>query len=208
MRFLLIEASTERAMVAISQDKQILFHAPFPFGYHNSRHLLPEIERGMKEQKLVLSDFDAIAVGIGPGSYTGMRVGAMTAKALSFATSLPLIGICTLHTFVSSRTGSYAVLIDAKMGGAYLVDKPGGTPQIVPLDQLGGLLASVSTLVTPSATHLKAKMDALYPNQVWEWEESAPNPSHMASIAEAKFKQGAYTQDGHLDLLYLKHWTN
>lgn len=197
---LLIESSTERAMVAIVEGGQILFHAELPFGYQHSRHLMPQIDKGLRLVKRTLQDMEAIAVGIGPGSFTGIRVGAMAAKALSFAASVPLVGICTLKTFIPAEGGEYTSLIDAKMGGAY-VSLNGADAEIMPLEQLGERLAG--RLVTPHASLLKQKFERLYPGSSWIWEEAAPNPLKMASLARHKLAAGEYTIDGHLELLYL-----
>lgn len=191
---LLIETSTERAMVAIVKGEKLLFHAALPFGFQHSRYLLPQIDAGLK-----ISKIEAIAVGIGPGSYTGMRVGAMTAKTLAYASKIPLVGICTLHTFHAKAP----VLIDAKIGGCYLAIGENAA-EVLPLDQLYNRLQGLSHLVTPHATPLKAKLDLLYPNNPWQWEELAPNPLRMASLAARKLANGEFTLDGHLELLYLR----
>lgn len=187
-------------MVAIVDGEEILFHVDLPFGYQHSRHLVPQIDLGLRTLNRTLQQMEAIAVGIGPGSFTGLRVGAMTAKALSFAASVPLVGVCSLHTFVPATQEPYTNLIDAKIGGAY-VSFNGADPEIWPLEQLGERLTG--RLVTPSAAQLKPKMERLYPGNAWIWEEAAPDPLHMASLAQDKFSRGEYTLDGHLDLLYL-----
>ncbi len=204
MPILLIETSTERAMVALAKEDRLLFHADIPFGLQNSRHLIPQIDAGLRQLHLTMRQIRAIAVGMGPGSYTGMRVGAMTAKMLAFASSLPLIGICTLHTFISAKEAPFASLIDAKMGGAYVATGREGPPEVVPLEQLGSRLQEGCTLVTPNATKLKPQLTQLYPDKEWQWEEAAPNPLYMALLAQRKLAAGAYTVDGHLELLYLR----
>ncbi|MCE5319122.1 MAG: tRNA (adenosine(37)-N6)-threonylcarbamoyltransferase complex dimerization subunit type 1 TsaB [Parachlamydia sp.] len=200
--YLLIESSTERAMVAIVDEEKILFHVDLPFGYQHSRYLVPQIDLGLRQLNLTLRQMEAIAVGIGPGSFTGLRVGAMTAKALSFASSVPLVGVCTLHTFIPAQEAAYASIIDAKMGGAYLAIQ-GNHPEILPLDQLGGRLGDELLLVTPSAAQLQPKLARLYPDRAWVWEETAPNPLRMAALARHKFARGEYTLDGHIELSYM-----
>lgn len=187
-------------MVAIVEGEEILFHVDLPFGYQHSRHLVPQIDLGLRRINRTLQQIEAIAVGIGPGSFTGLRVGAMTAKALSFAASVPLVGVCTLHTFIPSSEGDYASLIDAKMGGAY-ASFNGSEPEILPLELLGERLDC--RIVTPSAAQLKPKLEHLYPEKAWIWEEASPNPVRMADVAKKKISRGEYTVDGHLQLIYL-----
>ena len=121
MLTLLIEASTERGMIAILDKENILFHEELPFGYNNSKYLLPTIEKALHVTNLSVKQLSTIAVGIGPGSYTGIRIAAATAKALSYACKIPLVGICTLEGFVPNRDGSFATIIDAKISGTYLI---------------------------------------------------------------------------------------
>lgn len=204
MALLLIEASTERAMVALAKGDDLLFHADLPFGYQHSRHLIPLIDSGLRQLNFSMRDIEAVAVGVGPGSYTGIRVGAMTAKTLSFAGGLPLVGICTLHTFVPSHEGIYASIIDAKVGGAYLAVGKRGPPEVLPLESLGSRLEAGCTLVTPSAVRLQSELSKLYPEKGWQWEEAAPNPMRMAALAREKLAAGEYTVDGHLELIYLR----
>ena len=87
---LLIDTATERGIVSIFDQETQLFHADLPYGLNNSKHLLPKIQEGLLSLGLEPKDLHCIACGTGPGSYTGMRVGAMTAKTLSFALEIPL----------------------------------------------------------------------------------------------------------------------
>src|SRR5262245_8429585 len=158
--FLLIETSTERAMVAFVQGEEPLFHAELPFGYQHSRHLVSLVDRGLKALQLTPQELKAVVVGVGPGSYTGMRVGAMTAKMLSFAAGVPLIGICTLHTFVPQRQqGPFATLIDAKIGGVYF-SQGNSAPLLLPVEALSTHLRETALIVTPHAAPLQAKFAA------------------------------------------------
>ena len=86
---LLIETSTERGLIAIGSKNQILFEKALPFGFNNSTHLIPTIDEALSKLQIKISDLQGIAVGIGPGSYTGIRIGAAAAKTLSFACRLP-----------------------------------------------------------------------------------------------------------------------
>lgn len=209
---LLIETSTERGMTAFIQDGQVIYQGELPPGYQNSKFLLPAIEKGLTDLKISPKDLQYIAVGIGPGSYTGIRVGVAAAKGLAFACDLPLIGICSLQTFVPKKEGSFAVLIDAKIGGAYLIlgiltegqVSYLTVPEVVALENLGERLQGIKRIVTPQTLPLRTKIEALYPSLPWEWEEEGPDPLHMGCLAEENFKTGQFTREGHLPLLYLR----
>ena len=170
MLSLLIETCTERSLIALFRDLDPLDIRELPFGLQNSKHLLPEIQALFERAGLKPADLDLIVAGIGPGSYTGIRVGAMTAKAMAFALNIPVIGISTLEGFTA--IGSYAAVIDAKIGGIY-VGLPGSDPALYSLDQAKELLKNVETLVTPNSAVLKSKLP--HP----KWLERYPDPIPM-----------------------------
>lgn len=195
---LLIETATERGLVAISQNDQLLEAIELPFGYQNSKTLLPAIDQLLKKWKLAPANLSFIAVGAGPGSYTGLRVGVAAAKGLSFACHLPLIALSTLETFLPEEG---VALIDAKIGGAYLLEK-GGQAKVIPLEDLK--LIEGTHVVTPQANPLRKKWEKLYPNVQLVWEERGPNPERMVRLAWAKWGRKEYSGDGEVEILYLR----
>lgn len=208
---LLIETATERSVVALMQGNEPLYRYDLPFGYSNSKYLLTHVEQALN---LADGKVSLIVAGIGPGSYTGMRVGAITAKTLSYASKIPLVGVCSLVGFTPESDCSFAAIVDAKIGGAYLLQgtKVGGvitfeaTPTVCEIERLGPMLEGVSVLVTPKQDPLKARIDAAYPNNRWKWEEKAPDPITMMQAGIAHYQSGVYTVDGKLDLHYLRDW--
>lgn len=168
------------------------------------------IKEGLKNSGLELYNLDFIAIGTGPGSYTGIRVGAVTAKTLAYALNIPLIGISTLQCFTPDQDGNFLVAIDAKIGGAYIIS---GTqknglihyscqPQIIELADLDPFLSTTDIIVTPNATQLKQKIETLHTQKSWDWQIKAPNPEHIANLCIENFKNGKGTKD--IELLYLR----
>lgn len=79
------------------------------------------VDEVMQESACAMNAISAIAVGIGPGSYTGLRIGLSAAKGFSYALQVPIMGISTLHTLVAqarehaiTRTGTCWPMIDAR----------------------------------------------------------------------------------------------
>lgn len=210
---LLIETSTERGIVAIMDGEQPLFHVDLPYGYQNSKYLLPAIYEGFKKVGMTIQDCMAITVGIGPGSYTGIRVGAMVAKTLAYACSLPLIGIGTLEGFVPSGETSFAVMIDAKISGAYLlkgcrvngVIKYNSSTLVCPLDNVHEHLEDVDLVLSPNCSRIKDALQKQNLNRVLEWQEIAPCPIQMTRLALQKYRSENYSKDANLELVYLRH---
>jgi tRNA threonylcarbamoyladenosine biosynthesis protein TsaB len=212
MPSLLIETSTERGMVAIYDAMGVLYCTHLPFGYENSKHLIPALEKGLKILNFKLEDLQYIAVGIGPGSYTGIRIGVTIAKTLAFAARKPLMGLCSLQSFIPSEDGPFAVLIDAKIAGCYIItgNKEGyhitydSAPDVCDLQALDKKLIGIKQIVTPNKVRLKTKVDSLYPHAHWSWEERNPDPTHMGTLAEQKFEKKDFTLDGIVKILYMR----
>lgn len=210
MPTLLIETGTERAVIGIVEAGELLFQKELPLGLNNAKFLAPAVQEGLQLLKISMSDVSAIAVGIGPGSYTGIRAGAMLAKALAFAAKCPLIGVSTLECFAPTADGPFTVLIDARIGGAYYITgvkekneiRHLVKPQVISLDLLAGLLKETRQIVTPKENALKQKVEAHCPTTLWE--ECAPNLLQMASVAERNRKAGNVSVEEVLELMYLR----
>ena len=87
----------------------------------HSQKLMPIIKYSFDETNLTLDNIDLIAVCVGPGSFTGIRIGVSTAKAFSDAKNIPIIGITSLESLVYnvSNSGIIIPIIDAKNSNAY-----------------------------------------------------------------------------------------
>ncbi|OQY05462.1 MAG: tRNA (adenosine(37)-N6)-threonylcarbamoyltransferase complex dimerization subunit type 1 TsaB [Bacteroidetes bacterium 4572_117] len=93
-----IETSTEVCSVCFAQDGKVIALKENNEGQTHAKLLTVFIEDLLKEKKLKVADFDAVAVSMGPGSYTGLRIGVSTAKGLAYAANIPLIAINTLQS--------------------------------------------------------------------------------------------------------------
>lgn len=91
-----IETATENCSVALSKGDQLIGILEESKGLSHAEKLIPFIDRLLHKVELKPSDLNAIAVSIGPGSYTGLRIGASTAKGLCYALDIPIITIPTL----------------------------------------------------------------------------------------------------------------
>jgi len=95
---LLIETSTRVCSVGVARDGQLLaLREDHSANYSHSALLTRFIESALKEAGLSAKELDAVAVSMGPGSYTGLRIGVSAAKGICYALDLPLIAIDTLR---------------------------------------------------------------------------------------------------------------
>lgn len=201
---LIIDTSTERGCVAFLENEKIVFQGSLPQGLNNSKFLIPEIQKGFVALNKSPQTLDFVAVGIGPGSYTGIRVGVMVAKSIVYACKKPLVTFCSLEGFISNNALSYVAIIDAKIGGAYVLKSNDPVPKILKLEALGEYFRDIDVLVTPNKTLIKQKLDQLYPDRSWIWEEKDPDIEHLSKISTNKFLSGEYTDERHVELLYLR----
>ncbi len=92
----------------------------------HGEQLAPLIERLLREQGLVRQDLTAVAVGVGPGPFTGLRVGLVTARTLAHVLEIPVYGVCTLDVLAveavdtGSVIGDFVVATDARRKEVYL----------------------------------------------------------------------------------------
>ena len=98
---LCIETATEVCSVALARDEKLLGLKESSVRNGHSALLTTFIDELVRSASVVLNDLDAIAVSMGPGSYTGLRIGVATAKGLCFAIDKPLIAVPTLQAMAS-----------------------------------------------------------------------------------------------------------
>ncbi|MBD5357113.1 MAG: tRNA (adenosine(37)-N6)-threonylcarbamoyltransferase complex dimerization subunit type 1 TsaB [Bacteroides sp.] len=92
-----IETSSKICSVALSKDGVVEFLMEDTSGMNHATKLAPFVEKCMEELKRKEEILDAVAVSLGPGSYTGLRIGLSLAKGLAYSLDIPLIGISTLQ---------------------------------------------------------------------------------------------------------------
>lgn len=97
MKILAIETATRCQSVAIVNDQKVLVEDSHPDCLSHASRLVPTIDRLLQTADLLLEQLDGLAVSIGPGSFTGLRVGLSTMMGLRLGTQLPLVTVPTLE---------------------------------------------------------------------------------------------------------------
>jgi tRNA threonylcarbamoyl adenosine modification protein YeaZ len=123
MLVLAFDTATETATSALVSDGEVL-------GERVSRAvtLLEDVDALLRQGGARPRDLDALAVGIGPGSFTGVRVGLSTARSLAFALGVPVAGVSTLDALAAGAPGSVPV-IDARRREVFVSD--GSEPRVL-----------------------------------------------------------------------------
>lgn len=96
MRILAVDTSTNVASAAILEDQVIIGEYNCNRGKTHSQRLMPMVQHLMETTGLTVNDIDAFSASIGPGSFTGLRIGVTTIKAMAFAAEKPVISVHTL----------------------------------------------------------------------------------------------------------------
>lgn len=97
-----IETSTTLCSVAIANDGELICNKEINNGYTHTENLHVFINDLLIQEKIRPSQLSAVAVGSGPGSYTGLRIGVSAAKGLAYALNSPLIAVNSLQTLANS----------------------------------------------------------------------------------------------------------
>ncbi len=117
MKILAIDTSTVVASVCIIEDEKILGEININYKQNHSTIIMPLIDELLAKLDLDIQDIDCFAVAKGPGSFTGLRIGVATIKAMAQASNNPIVAISTLQAMAYNifDTSRYIVpIIDAK----------------------------------------------------------------------------------------------
>ena len=130
MNLLAIDTSTKHFSLAVARDGKVLRSRSILLKKVLSDSIMPAIQGILKKAGLTLAKLDGFAVGLGPGSFTSLRVGLSTVKGLAFALKKPVVGIPSLDVLAMNAEddGQVCALCDAKRNMVYacLYQKKGG----------------------------------------------------------------------------------
>lgn len=99
---LIIDTALEEAIVALSKDGKIVAELTNKETHSHASFIQVAIAKLLAEQEMAIGALDGIAVTLGPGSYTGLRVGLATAKGIAYTLQKPLIGLSTLSALATA----------------------------------------------------------------------------------------------------------
>ncbi|MEK6647407.1 MAG: tRNA (adenosine(37)-N6)-threonylcarbamoyltransferase complex dimerization subunit type 1 TsaB [Candidatus Firestonebacteria bacterium] len=117
-----IETSTFQSGVALAEDGKVLIEHTVNLGPTYSSKLLLDVQYILSEAKISAKDLSGIGVSLGPGSFTGLRVGLSFAKGMTFSGNIPIIGVPTLDVLAFDFINHNALIcpiIDAKKEEVY-----------------------------------------------------------------------------------------
>lgn len=161
MRILAFDTSSYVGTVAVVEDGELRAEWSALVRASHGETLLPYVERVLSVSGLSLSQIDVFAVGLGPGSFTGVRIGVATAKGFALAERKPLVGVPSLRVLargVIAGEGVRVPIVDAHKGEVYTA--------AYELDAAGELCERVAPFHAPPAEAARTLREALGASRV------------------------------------------
>ncbi|VFQ46672.1 tRNA (adenosine(37)-N6)-threonylcarbamoyltransferase complex dimerization subunit type 1 TsaB [Desulfoluna butyratoxydans] len=217
MRLLAVDTSTLSCGVAVTDGEGLLSESLFTSRQTHSRHLLGMVDETLSRSGLALGDLDGFAVTVGPGSFTGLRIGMSVVKGLAEVAGKPVVGVSTLEALArgAALAGKpIASMIDARKGEVYAaLYRPDGTggvtevssPEAVrPEDFSERLAGEVLCIGTGASAYGDFFRNALKEKVFFAPEYDTIRPSVVAALALEALGRGEGKDAAALTPLYLR----
>jgi tRNA threonylcarbamoyladenosine biosynthesis protein TsaB len=213
---LAVDTSTEACSVALQiGGETIAKFADEPRSH--SRLLMPMVQQVLAEAKIRVNQLDVIGVSIGPGSFTGLRIGFAAVQGMAYGADIPVVPVSTLElmaaTYVrqeSAQAGEIIALLDARMSefnlGRYQFDD---NKQIVALEA-DQLMTAEQVIELLKANNPKAiigdggNLFELVPQFAERFTQIYPNAVDILPIAQQQLSGGLAVNIETVDLVYLR----
>jgi tRNA threonylcarbamoyl adenosine modification protein YeaZ len=166
--------------------------------------LMPGVQGACADAGVTLRDLDAVVVGAGPGPFTGLRVGMVTAAALADGLGLPVHGVCSLDAIAADAAaeplaGPFLVVTDARRREVYWAayDQTGQRtegPHVSPPAEPAGRAAELGAVASAGALAGTIGLAVL--------PQHSPSPTGLVTVAAKALRSG--TEPGPLEPLYLR----
>lgn len=216
MKILHLETSSKNCSVAVSDGEKLLcLCEEAGENYKQSESLHTFVQFALEGARITLADLDAVSLGMGPGSYTGLRIGAAAAKGFCFALNLPLIVTDSLESMVepylqsgydfiipmldARRMEVYTAVFDGKTG-ARLVE----TQAHILTDSSFTEYQQKKVIIIGDGASKAADILAL--NNADYRPDVFPSAEYLVKPAAAKFRAKEFVDVAYFEPLYLKEF--
>ncbi|OGW84825.1 MAG: tRNA (adenosine(37)-N6)-threonylcarbamoyltransferase complex dimerization subunit type 1 TsaB [Omnitrophica bacterium RIFCSPLOWO2_01_FULL_45_10] len=200
MKLLAIDTSTDYLSIAILDGEGTIERVHRKAERSHSSLLIPTIDRLLKKARLKLKDIDGFCISIGPGSFTGLRIGVVTLKGLAYALKKRIVAVPTLDVIahnIKNFNGIICPVLDAKKGKVYACLYRSGDEGIKRISKY--LLLPVSEL-SEKLKGIKEKIVLLGDAVGGDWH---PRAEILGRIGLEYFKKRKFTAPEDLEPLYL-----
>jgi tRNA threonylcarbamoyladenosine biosynthesis protein TsaB len=217
MKILSIETSTRVGSVAIIEDEHLIAEYILNVVSTHSERLLPSIDQILKDSQLTVRDIEGFAVSLGPGSFTGLRIGISTVKGLALGTGRAVVGVPTLDCLAHNIAFTHLLvcpILDARKGEVYTAlyqgDGSGKLEKLTPdlAIKPEELLTRIKEPVIFLGDGVEAYRDTLRSGQdnclFAPAYLNQPRASVLAKLGLEKFKQGHIFKEEEIQPLYCR----
>jgi len=211
-----IDTALESASICLASDDNILELSTNENQKDHAAWLHSAIADLLKKTGKSINDLDAVAVSIGPGSYTGLRVGLASAKGLCYALNIPLLAVSTLKMIaIAAKEKSNVVtyicpLIDARRMEVFtsLYDRSlneinAPFAMIIDENSFANILASSKILFCGSGSK---KLQTVIKSENALFNYEAANASHLSQLSYYSFRNREFADLAYAEPLYIKEF--
>jgi tRNA threonylcarbamoyladenosine biosynthesis protein TsaB len=153
MLVLAVESATDAAGVAIADDDGVLVQATLSRGRRHAETIAPAVEFCCATASVALAEIDALVVDVGPGLFTGLRVGVGTAKAFAYALKRPLVTLSSLDILARAASVASGILFPSDPAPNYSASHESRVRIIPVLDARRGEVVSAEFTVRDAPGH-------------------------------------------------------
>ncbi len=220
MRMVILETSGARGLLVLARGRDVRFVADGGERGHLAEWLLPALSEAMERLGWTRQDLDMVAVGVGPGSFTGLRVGLATAKGLAVGLGTPLVALGSLEALASAVPSPGPIVVVSAVGRA-MVDgalfcSGGGSVERLH-GPIGGAVASVAAelakvaggepvhILGEGARRHRGVFEQVFPGARWltpDWD--VPRAEVLARMAFEAGEQQAFQDPLTLEPRYVR----
>lgn len=212
MNILAMDTSTLTATVAVLTDEKLLGEFSVSNKLTHSQTIMPMTDTLLKTASLSLKDIDVFAVSIGPGSFTGLRIGMATVKTFAQALDRPIVGVSSLDAVAYSFTSTDKIIcpiFDARRSEVYNALYKDGIlitePRALHIDELLNELKDEKVIFAGDGVLIHK--DKIIENPNWIIAPSnliLPKASSVAFAAQKRAKNGDFDDLYKLNPVYLR----
>jgi tRNA threonylcarbamoyladenosine biosynthesis protein TsaB len=207
--------------VSFSKNGQVIALKENFEGQSHAKLLTVFIDELLKENQLKIKNFDAIAESMGPGSYTGLRIGVSAAKGLAYAADLPLIAVSTLQSLALSvvqepnksieRNAWICPMIDARRMEVYTaffdtlnVQKTDISADIIDENSYSDILKNRQVVFCGNGA-AKCKDSIKHPNALF-LDDIVCSAKYMAPLSDTAYREENFVDVAYFEPFYLKNF--
>lgn len=212
-----IETSSTTCSVCLSKNGKVLDFRVDDEKNSHARVITVLTEDLLKANSIEYAQLDAVAVSVGPGSYTGLRIGVSTAKGFCYSLNKPLIAVSTLQLIAEGikqqeNTPEYILsLIDARRMDVYAALYDSASNEVIPAgfftldEEFVARLSSYNSITVGGDAAEKGK--AILTGEKFGFVENIrPDARYMAGLAEAKFNAAKFADVAYFEPEYINEF--